>query len=107
MACGLIKPRVARGLYLWTVVRGIPTSKAVPTVRSLANLSAALKRTGALTRSGHSHLLWCASYLPPKCEQQQMHLQAHEPLRFLLFRRWEITRNADGTRGKTGRRNAA
>ncbi|GBN86197.1 hypothetical protein AVEN_47144-1 [Araneus ventricosus] len=31
----------------------------------------------------------------------------NEPRRFFLFRRWGITRTADGTRGKIGRRNAA
>ncbi|GBN22129.1 hypothetical protein AVEN_26083-1 [Araneus ventricosus] len=28
MTCGLVKPRVARGSYLWTLVGGIPTNGA-------------------------------------------------------------------------------
>ncbi|GBN07925.1 hypothetical protein AVEN_21691-1 [Araneus ventricosus] len=36
-----------------------------------------------------------------------MNLPAHEPHRFFLFRRWEITRTLDDTRGKTSRWDAA
>ncbi|GBO13671.1 hypothetical protein AVEN_233720-1, partial [Araneus ventricosus] len=35
--------------------------------------------------------------------KQQMHLQTHEPHRFLLFRRREIMRTVDEAHGKTGR----
>ncbi|GBN38506.1 hypothetical protein AVEN_269932-1 [Araneus ventricosus] len=39
----LDKPRVSQGPYLWTVVDGIPTSRAVCTERCLAKLSAAFE----------------------------------------------------------------
>ncbi|GBM29885.1 hypothetical protein AVEN_246449-1 [Araneus ventricosus] len=43
------KPRVARDLYLWTVVGGIPTSRSVPTAaRGLETLSATELREEAL-----------------------------------------------------------
>ncbi|GBM59324.1 hypothetical protein AVEN_87664-1 [Araneus ventricosus] len=36
MACGCEKPRVSPGSYVWSIVGGIPTSRAVPMARGFA-----------------------------------------------------------------------
>ncbi|GBL82209.1 hypothetical protein AVEN_252398-1 [Araneus ventricosus] len=101
MARGLVKPR---GSYLWTVVGGIPTS------RGGAWLG---KYLGSARVNGCTDAVWT---LPPPltCElftaitrEATDALTSPRTTSILLVPRCVITRTVDGTRGKTGRRNAA
>ncbi|GBO21285.1 hypothetical protein AVEN_79613-1, partial [Araneus ventricosus] len=97
------KSRVDRGSSLWTVVAGLPTSRAVPTARGLANLSE--KVTEVCHPSIHKPLM--SDHLQTTKRKLRATPQSPEQQRFFLFPRWVTKRNADQIRRKTIRRNAA